>query len=61
MHIIYYYNTYQKKMQDLHSTTDRKKEYRPRLWTVCIKKLMYFIGGNLSEERFSPEPPSKDF
>ena len=20
-----------------------------------------FIGGNLSEERFSPEPPSKDF
>ena len=21
----------------------------------------YFIGGNLSEERFSPMPPSKDF
>gem|GEM_PF-2996523 len=26
-----------------------------------IAALYAFIGGNLSEERFSPEPPSKDF
>ena len=26
-----------------------------------IEALYAFIGGNLSEERFSPVPPSKDF
>ena len=29
---------------------------------VFVQKVLYvFIGGNLSVERFSPEPPSKDF
>ena len=28
---------------------------------VLIKKFIPFSGGNLSEERFSPTPPSKDF
>ncbi len=28
---------------------------------VRIEVLYVLIGGNLSEERFSPEPPSKDF
>ncbi|MBQ9078500.1 MAG: hypothetical protein IJY29_02865, partial [Ruminococcus sp.] len=28
---------------------------------IPIGTLHVFIGGNLSEERFSPEPPSKDF
>jgi hypothetical protein len=42
------------------STPDRRKN-PGSIWVVLIKMLTYFIGGNLSEERLSPEPLSKDF
>ncbi len=38
-----------------------KKKIRQRKHCTCTEVLRVTTGGNLSEERFSPRPPSKDF